>query len=609
MKTTIKANLILAAFLQMLFISTALLAQFPPSASWSFDETSDSILIDASGNNNTAYTNSALRVSGVKGNCLSFNGTSSYAYALNSTSLSITNQVTIECWVKLRQTEPVSGSGQTFIRKERAYALGIGSGGKVGFQICDQNGGWHGPWTLSRQQLTSSQWYHVAAVWNGQTMKVYVNGTEDLNIFTYTGSGPSPSNINNVYIGEFYESKYERLNGMLDELKVYSFALPADSIIAHYNAVSPTPPIVLIPCEPNPTYNQKPVLKWFANSSISEYLLQISSNRLFSSLIVSFPTIDTSYTPLVNLPGGDIFWRVCSFSDTTTWSAVSSFTIQDSSVPIIIPYSPDPTLNKKPELTWHPVEGASNYTFQISIKPDFSSLFIVDAIADTFYIPLVNLPEDTIFWRVKSNLDSIFSPADTFIILNDSIPILIKMTPFQNNQRPVFEWHPGTGATSYRIQIDTIGTFLNPFISMPVTDTTYSPSTDLPYGIFFWRVSSNTSETRYSDVDTFTITPLISNKKVPSDFRRNTESVNISRNPYGVSVAFHTLHNSSISIGIHSLNGKLLRTISRENVPAGNFNLTWDGTDKTGRQLPCGSYFVSCAINSNRVTKIINLVR
>ena len=204
-------------------------------ACWSFNETADSVLIDGSGNGNTAFIHTATRVGGVKGNALSFNGTSDYAHADNSTSLAISNQITIECWVNVRQVTPVSGSGQTFIRKEKAYALGIGNGGKIGFQICDGSGNWHGGWTLSSQSIQTSTWYHIAGVWDGTTMKMYINGVRDPTAYSYSGTGPSSSSTYKVYIGEFFESAYERLNGTLDELKVYKYALSAEMILAHYH--------------------------------------------------------------------------------------------------------------------------------------------------------------------------------------------------------------------------------------------------------------------------------------------------------------------------------------------------------------------------------------
>ena len=291
-------------------------AQPGPVAYWPFNEATDSVLIDSSGNGNTAYIHSATRVPGVSGNALSFNGTSDYAHANHSASLTINNQISIECWVNVR----TSGGNQTVIRKNNAYVLGIGTGGKIGFWICDETGSWHGSWTLSSQAIQTSAWYHIAGVWDGQTMRVYINGMQDPTTYPYSGTGPSASYTNAIYIGENYEQgNIERLNGILDELKVYNYALPTDSIVP-----------ILIPYTPNPTYNRRPLLRWYANDSIPLFRIQIAKNQQFSSPIVSDSTTDTFYTPAADLPFGTSYWRVGNEADTSLWSAFSSVNIYDS---------------------------------------------------------------------------------------------------------------------------------------------------------------------------------------------------------------------------------------------------------------------------------------
>lgn len=602
---------IVAVFIQLVLMSSMTSAQSRLVAFWPFDEASDTALFDESDNGNTAYIHTATRVSGVKGRALSFNGTSDYARALHSASLTITNQVSLECWVNARQVNPVSGSGQTFIRKEKAYLLGIGTGGKVGFSVCDQTGSWHGPWTLSEQSIQSSQWYHIAGIWNGQTLKVFINGIEDPASISYSGTGPSSSYTYDVYMGEFFESNYERFNGVLDELKVYNYALTPDTILAHYNASRPQPPVVLIPCVPNPTYSRRPVLRWYANKSISIYRLQIASNQGFSSVIVSLPTIDTSYTPTVDLPFGNVFWRVCNDTDTSVWSSIASVTVQDSNVPMVIPYVPDPTQNRRPLLRWHPTNGATSYSIQLSTSGDFSSPFIADAVSDTFYLTSTNFPLGTIYWRVKSNLATLFSTPDTFLILNDSIPLLIPMAPdTQFNRKPLFKWHQATSVSSYRIQIDTLGNFSSPYISLPLTaDTTYSPSVDLPYGKIFWRVSASTDFTRYSPVDTFIVARSTAVK--PSLRLSNTmlNGAIIHQNSHGISATFLLTQSATISLKIFTLAGTPVRTMSRGNEAAGKHTFIWDGTNGHGELLPCGNYLALCKINNQGFSKTVLLMR
>jgi hypothetical protein len=609
MKTAYSANAMIQVFLAFLLVSVSQRTESALVAHWPFDEISDSILLDASNNGNTAYIHTAIRSSGITGGALSFDGKSDYAYALNSASLCITSQITIECWVNLRQIEPVSGSGQTIIRKEKAYAIGIGSGGKVGLQICDPVGVWHGGWTLSQQSVTASQWYHIAGVWDGHALKIYVNGMEDPAVFSYNGPGPSATKYTyNAYIGQFFESKYENLNGTLDELKIYNHALSQDSILAHYIVNRLQPPVELIPCVPNPTYNSRPVLSWHANSSISVYRLQVSSNSIFTSVITALPLLDTSYAPVSDFPYGTIYWRVCDDADTSVWSGISSVAILDSNVPAVIPITPDPTHDARPIFRWHPVTAAVSYSIQISTNSDFSTLFTSDMVSDTFYVPSINLPFSIVYWRVGSNPGLHFSAPDTFLVISDSIPILIPVEPdTQSSRRPLFAWHPAAGASLYRIEIDTLGSFLNPYITLPLTDTTYSPSVDLPGGKIFWRVSAGNNTTGYSQIDTFVFARVDAAK--PSSRRFGAlVPVTIHRLAYGLSADFRIDKPGSVSLHVFSPSGTCLRSIDRENLPAGEHTIWWNGAGSDGKRLPCGVYLAIFKINNRIFAETTHLI-
>ena len=562
-------------------------------AHWSFNEATDSVLIDSSGNGNTAYIHIGTRVAGLSGNALSFNGTSDYAHASHSASLTISNQITIECWVNARQVGPVSGNGQTFIRKEKAYVLGIGTGGKIGMQICDGSGSWHGGWTLSSQSIQASTWYHIAGVWDGTTMRIYINGVQDPTTYSYTGTGPSTSYTYGAYIGEFYESAYERLNGTLDELKLYNYALPAESITAHYNAI-PRP--VLIAYTPNPTGNWRPVLRWYGNPAIAQFRIQIATDTLFSFLLASVPTADTFYLPTFDMPLDTIFWRVANEVNTGCdfWSTRSSVIVQDSSVPAIIHYSPDPTYARRPLLTWHPGKGAASYSIQINTTPVFTTPLIADSVSDTTYTPAVDLPLGAICWHVMSKGGRQYSVPDTFTIISDSVPVLIPVKPdTQPTSRPRFTWYPASAAPSYLLQVDLAGNFATPYFSTTLTDTTYLMTSDLPIGKMFWRVGAvYSATTRYSTIDTFWI-QLTGVCPGITKADRLSGPVTFNQLGRGISITYPAEKPCIFSLDIFTLTGSRIVTAGRGNVPSGIHTLVWDGKGTQGTSLPAGSY---CAV-------------
>jgi hypothetical protein len=81
------------------------------------------------------------------------------------------------------------------------------------------------------QTLTSGTKYYVAATYNGSTLRIYVNGVE-------VGSGQAKTgNLRNsaqpLRIGSFWTSDF--WDGAIDKAAVYSTALPAATLLAHYN--------------------------------------------------------------------------------------------------------------------------------------------------------------------------------------------------------------------------------------------------------------------------------------------------------------------------------------------------------------------------------------
>lgn len=83
--------------------------------------------------------------------------------------------------------------------------------------------------------FNASTWYHIAATFDGTTMKLYVNGTLDASA---TNAGTITSNAA-FYIGYSYENA-RNLNGMVDEVRVWKKALTQAEIQSNMCAVSPT---------------------------------------------------------------------------------------------------------------------------------------------------------------------------------------------------------------------------------------------------------------------------------------------------------------------------------------------------------------------------------
>jgi hypothetical protein len=83
------------------------------------------------------------------------------------------------------------------------------------------------------------QWYHVAIVYDGTTLTLYVNGEKD----TFTGTAGGTINLNDEYCGGFHLGFSERgrkLNGYISEARVWNRALTPTELQDNICYVDPT---------------------------------------------------------------------------------------------------------------------------------------------------------------------------------------------------------------------------------------------------------------------------------------------------------------------------------------------------------------------------------
>ncbi len=580
-------------------------------AYWSFDSASGRTFYDVTGHGyNASWTGSGVgQAPGVVGQALSCSGTSYELTVANSQDSFALNNVTIEAWYNTDSMMDAFILDYQYVAEGvyNGYGLDVHSNGTAELGISNSSkNGWIS--AISTTAMAKGKWYHLAATYDGAAARVFVNGTMESQT-AYSGGIGYPVGENARIACQTLMGGVIRLfdKGRIDELKLYNYALSADSIKAHFLAARPPSP-VLVPCMPNPTYNREPAFRWLTTPGIAVYRLQIDTLQLFPSPIVSIPLSDTFYTPGVNLPVKTIYWRVCNDADLSTWSATSSVTILDSLTPLLIPYTPDPTLDRRPTLMWHPVKGSASYAIQINNNPGFASPLISDITSDTFYTPGADLPVGVIDWRVKSAAGTQYSPADTFVIQNDSVPLLIPVSPdTQSTRRPVLAWHPAVGATAYRLQIDTVGNFANPVISLPLSDTFYVPQADFPMGKLFWRVSAGTGGTMYSAVDIFWILITSAERQAGALSPARLLSVFSTGWDRGIGVAYTVDKPCGVSFDVFSLAGKQVATLYSATSAPGMYRFSWTNGDK-GTTLTKGGYVLRCRVGERVLAKRILLM-
>jgi hypothetical protein len=199
--------------------------------------------------------------------------------------------------------------------------------------------------------------------------------------------------------------------------------------------------------------------------------------------------------------------------------ALQVLPVDTVNVPHIIPVEPDPTVNRKPLMKWHRVDSATSYMIEVSQTSLFSSLLIIQQATDTFFLPLVDLPQGNIYWRVRCNLNPNPSLPDHFYIQNDSIPLLIHIKPdtIAGLSGTVFAWHRSTGAANYRLLITRVDSFQSTIVQTFVTDTCYVHNVPMAQGTYVWTVSTDLDYNRTAYPDTFWVRPVsVPNPQFPA---------------------------------------------------------------------------------------------
>jgi YVTN family beta-propeller protein len=181
---------------------------------------------DIAGSNNATNPGGAVYAPGKVGQAFSLNG-SNYIQVPDSPSVSLTGPFTLSAWIKLN-TNSVQ---QAIIEKYdvpglNGYLLRI-INGKLWAAICDPTlFGANHP-AFGATTVTTGVWHHVAAVYDGTTISVYLDGQMD-------GSAPTtvvPSNgSTSLKFGARGDDANTRLNGLIDDVKIFNRALTAMEI-------------------------------------------------------------------------------------------------------------------------------------------------------------------------------------------------------------------------------------------------------------------------------------------------------------------------------------------------------------------------------------------
>ncbi|MDH5770526.1 MAG: LamG domain-containing protein, partial [Candidatus Bathyarchaeota archaeon] len=207
---------------------------------WAFDEGSGEFAYDSSGNENTGtLMNGPQWVKGISGTALYFDGINDWVRIPHSSSLDFTgNQMSIEFWMKLENDwyPGVSSVNPIIFCKGDALCVAalLGNTGSLRFNLPYLE-----PYTNSdKTNWKTDTWYHIAGVFTGSQIIIYINGEVDT---AQPLTGSVPRSTLNAAIGAHCFGGKDFFNGVIDEVAIYDYARAAEDIQNDFNSVAENP--------------------------------------------------------------------------------------------------------------------------------------------------------------------------------------------------------------------------------------------------------------------------------------------------------------------------------------------------------------------------------
>jgi len=160
---------------------------------------------------------------------LEFDGDNDKVVVPNNPSLQLTNAVTVEAWIYANMWKPQQWAG-TIVGMDgdvsgvaKGFVLRSGNNGTLSFTVTP---GWQE--ITSAPVMLTQRWYHVAGVFDGSTMKIYIDGELQATDVKTTPMSASPLNLN---IGECPGFAGRVFAGRIDEVRIWNVGRTQQEII------------------------------------------------------------------------------------------------------------------------------------------------------------------------------------------------------------------------------------------------------------------------------------------------------------------------------------------------------------------------------------------
>jgi len=193
---------------------------------WLFDEAAGVTAMDSSANGNDGEIHGAQRVAGKYGKALRFSG-DNFVTITDADNLRLSEQFTMQAWFIAEEID----SWRQLIAKDNEYLLRIDPPAEGNNMSAFVNlGGWEPRASGPVPELDT--WIHFAATYDGDQLRVYVNGVP---AGQATRVGNARGTHNPVEFGRWGEGllgdDVGYFEGIIDEVAIFNAALTEDDIL------------------------------------------------------------------------------------------------------------------------------------------------------------------------------------------------------------------------------------------------------------------------------------------------------------------------------------------------------------------------------------------
>jgi len=195
---------------------------------WKLDDGSGNTAVDSSGNaHNGTLLGDTSWVDVITGGALAFDGDGDYVDIGKEPNFDIKNQITVSAWIKVgafdREWQTIVAKGDRAWRLQRNWGESTLEFACSGLVVPGTDWGQ----IYGTTDVNDGHWHHVAGVYDQEKIYLYIDGNLDA-----SAEAPGTIRVNDepVYIGENSQTPNRFWNGLIDDVRIYSYALSTEEI-------------------------------------------------------------------------------------------------------------------------------------------------------------------------------------------------------------------------------------------------------------------------------------------------------------------------------------------------------------------------------------------